>query len=230
MARSSTEDPIEKFRFKVTVVSVSPTLNGVVESAAAFALNDTAINNNENAKKLAVLSRAGFSEVALPRSTISEMTYRENLDSYRFIKVPGLVRYEPVILRRGVTANRDLYDWIRQVNDELALLVAANELSQDVKKGPVQSENFRKDVVIEVLDREGNSIKAWYLFNAWPTSYKPGDDLNAQSDAKLVEELTLTYEVFLELEGGIEGLAKELAKNTFENVIDSYKNKLPFTR
>lgn len=230
MARSSIDDPVEKFRFKVTVVSVSPTLSGVVESAAALAIGQFGPNEDIYAKKLAVISRAGFSEVILPRQTISEISYRENIDSYRFIKVPGLARYEPVVLKRGVTFNRDLYDWMRQVNDELALLVTAGELSQDIRKGPTQSENFRKDVVIEVLDREGKAIKGWYLFNAWPTAYKPGDDLNAQTDQKLVEELTITYEVFLELEGGIQGFARELSKNTLETVITSYKNKIPYTR
>jgi phage tail-like protein len=220
MARSSTQDPLEKFRFRVTVIAVSPDLNGIAETVGAFSSADTA------AKKLAVMLRLGFSEVTLPRTTISEIPYRENIDGYRFQKTPGLVRYEPVTLKRGVTKSRDLYDWLRLVNDELALLGVANELTGNVRKGPRQSEGFRKDVVIEVLDREGKPVKGWYLFNSWPTSYKPGDDLNAQAEDKLVEELTLTYELFLELEGGLKGFGKEILKNLGEMVVDS----LPFTR
>ena len=210
------------------MIAVSPTLNGVIETAAAAA-SQLSGDAGKLASQIKAISRAGFSEVVLPRQTISEITYRENNDAYRFIKVPGLVRYEPVILRRGVTANRDLYDWLRQVNDESVLLVTSNEITGN-KKGPVQSENFRKDVVVEVLDREGNPVKGWYLFNAWPSSYKPGDDLNARGEEKLIEELTLTYEVFLELEGGLVGFAKEIGKNSIETVIDSYAKKLPFTR
>jgi phage tail-like protein len=168
----------------------------------------------------------GFSEVTLPRTTISEIPYRENIDGYRFQKTPGLVRYDPITLKRGVTKSRDLYDWLRLVNDELALLGVANELVGSVRKGPKQSEGFRKDVIIEVLDREGKAVKGWYLFNAWPTSYKPGDDLSAQTEDKLVEELTLTYELFLELEGGLKGFGKEILKNVGELVVD----QLPFTR
>jgi phage tail-like protein len=230
MARSSTQDPVEKFRFRVTVVAVSPNLTGAVESAAAVAASQFGGAVGKFANQLKVLARAGFSEIILPRQTISEISYRENIDAYRFIKVPGLVRYEPVIMKRGVTASRDFYDWLRQVNDELALLVVAGELTKDVKKGPVQSENFRKDVIIEVLNREGESVKGWYLFNAWPTSYKPGDDLNASGEEKLVEEMVLTYEVFLELEGGLKGFAKEIAKGAVESVVDSYFKKLPFSR
>lgn len=220
MARSSSVDPLEKFRFRLTVIAVSPSLTGAVETIGSLSGQGTI------AKNFAVLSRVGFSEIDLPRTTISEIPYRENIDGYRFTKIPGLVRYDPITLKRGVTKSRDLHDWMRLVNDELALLTTANELTNDIKKGPKQSENFRKDVVIEVLDREGVAIKGWYLFNAWPTSYKPGDNLDSQSEEKLIEEITLTYELFLELEGGIKGFGKEILKNVGELVID----QLPFTR
>jgi hypothetical protein len=94
----------------------------------------------------------------------------------------------------------------------MALLATAQELSKDTQFSVSQTDNFRKDVVIEVLDREGKPVKSWYLFNAWPISYSPGNDLDASSEEKLVEELVLTYEFFLELEGGIEGFAKEIIK------------------
>jgi phage tail-like protein len=220
MARSSSKDPLEKFRFRISVIAVSPSLNGIAETVGALSSADTV------AKNFSVLVRMGFSEVGLPRTTISEIPYRENTDGYRFQKTPGLVRYEPITLKRGVTQNRDLYDWLRLVNDELVLLGVANELAGSVRKGPRQSENFRKDVVIEVLDREGNPVKGWYLFNSWPTSYKPGDDLNSQAEEKLIEELSLTYELFLELDGGIKGFGKEILKNIGELATE----QLPFSR
>lgn len=232
MARSASQDPIEKFRYKVTIIAVSPSLTGAIETIGGLTTgpsNNSAIS--DVAKQTRVLFRLGFSEIILPKQDIGEISYRENTDGYRFIKIPGLTRYEPVIFRRGVTSNRDLYDWFRQVNDESALLVTAGELSKDIKKGPKQSTNFRKDVIIEVLDREGQPVKGWYIFNAWPKSYKPGNDLSASVEEKLIEELTVTYEVFLELEGGLKGFAKEIAKNAVESLIDSYiEPKLPFTR
>jgi phage tail-like protein len=224
MARSSKEDPVEKFRFRVSVIAISPSLTGVVDTLAGIipATGDL----GAIARQTRVLLRAGFSGVTLPRMNIGEMNYRENIDGNRFTKYAGLSRYEPVILKRGVTKNRDLYDWLRLVNEELALLVSAQELSKTTIKPTQQSENYRKDVIIEVLDRQGEPVKGWYLINAWPSSYKPGDDLEASSEQKLVEELTLTYELFLELEGGLVGLAKEIAKNAVQQAINL---KLPFT-
>jgi len=205
MARSAEQDPLEKFRFRVTILTLDPSLSGAVETLANTAQFSNPV--------LRVFTRAGFSKVTTPKVSVKEITYRENIDNTRFIKVPGLSNYEPITLSRGVTKNRDLYDWYRLVNDEIALLAVAGELSRDAQYTILQSEYFRKDVVIEVLDREGKPIKAYYLFNCWPNAYSPGNDLDAQSEEKLVEELTLTYEFFLELEGGIESFTKEIEKN-----------------
>ena len=220
MARSSSEDPIEKFRFRVTVISLDVSIVGGVDTLAGVLGN-----TNSTARKFAILSRAGFSQITMPKANVGEMTYRENLDNQSSIKVPGLVKYDPITLSRGVTSNRDLYDWYRLVNEEIALLNVANELTKEAKFAPVQSDNFRKDIIIEVLSREGKPVKAWYLFNAWPTVYQPGNDLSANSDEKLIENLTLTYEKFIELEGGIEGFAKEIAKGATILVAGAILNK-----
>lgn len=207
MARPSDSDPLEKFRFRVTVISLDLSVDAAVTTIASLSGGGTAAAN------LAILTRSGFSKIApLPKATVKAMTYRENIDNLRSIKVPGLVTYNDVTLSRGVTDSRNLYDWYRLVNEEVALLNVANEFSRDQNFVPIQSDTFRKDVVIEILDREGEPKKAWYLFNAWPSSYTPGDSLDASDETKLVEELTLTYENFIELEGGPDGLAKELAK------------------
>lgn len=204
MARSSKVDPVDKFRFRVTVLAIDASLIGAVDT-----LTNLGSGPHEGLK---LITRAGFSKVSSPKATINEINYRENIDNIRFSKMPGLAKYEPVTMGRGVTSNRNLYDWYRLVNEEMALLATAQELSKDAQFSVAQSDNFRKDVVIEVLDREGKPVKAWYLFNAWPIGYTPGNDLDASSEEKLVEEITLTYEFFLELEGGLEGFAKEMAK------------------
>lgn len=230
MARSSVKDPVEKFRFKVTIVTVDASLVGAVETIAALS------GPNNDLNKLAILSRAGFSEVQLPKANVTEIPYRENIDNQRFSKIPGLVKYDPITLRRGVTRSRDFYDWFRLVNEELALTGVAQELSKDAKYSPVQSENFRKDMIIEVMDRAGQTVKAWYLFNCWPTAYKPGNDLTANSEEKLIEEITLTYEYFLETEvrqGENVGaaIAREMAKGAVLVGVSAALNKaLPFLR
>jgi phage tail-like protein len=222
MARSAEEDPIEKFRFRITVIAIDLSITGAVDTAGGLSGGGT------TAKSLSVLSRAGFSIATLPKATVKSIPYRENIDNQRFIQVPGLVTYTPITLSRGVTSNRNLYDWYRLVNEELALLAVAGELSRDTQYSPTQEDNFRKDVILEVLDREGTPIKAWYMFNAWPSSYAPGDSLDASSETKLIEEITLTYEMFLELEGGAEGFAKEIIKGGLILAVGAALDKFGF--
>jgi len=223
MARSSKDDAIEKFRFSITVISVDLSLTGGVDALAAFAsAAPLGAGGGKEAqrsigKALSVVSRAGFSEVSLPKVELNEMLYRENGDSARFLKTPGLAKYTPVSLRRGVTDSRDLYNWYRLVNDDMFLQSTAIELGSKNIKPPVASENFRKEVIINVHDRTGKAVKQWILFNAWPMAYQGGNDLNASSDSeKLIEELTLNYEYFLELEGGVDGFAKEVLRDGVE--------------
>jgi len=219
MARSAVQDPVEKYRFRITVISIDLSLTGLIDAVGAVGDNT-----------LGVITRAGFSKVTLPRVNIKTMKYRENIDSPRFLKMPGLVTYDKVTLSRGVTGSKDLYDWYRVVNEEMALLAVAQELGRDARFSPKQSSRFRKDVIIEVLGRdegvgvtpglfgedqgssEAQVVKGWFLFNAFPASYTPGNELDALTEEKLIEELTLDYEMFIEFEGGLEGFAKELAK------------------
>lgn len=215
MARSTKQDPVEKFRFRVTVISVDLSLSGLAD-----AIGNLGDNN------LGVFTRAGFSEVQLPKLGVNSIKYRENIDAARFQKHAGLTTYDTVTFKRGVTVNRDLYDWYRLVNDEMALLATAQELSREARFAPAQSARYRKDVIIELLgrangigeDEDSQVVKGWFLFNAFPVSYKGGDDLNALAEDKLVEEITLDYEMFLEFEGGVEGFAKELAKGAIQGI------------
>jgi phage tail-like protein len=223
MARSASVDPIERFRFQVSVLSIDLSITAAVDALAV--LN----------KNLGILTRAGFSEITLPKVTINELTYRENIDNQRFSKGPGLAKYEPIVLRRGSTNNRDLFNWYRLVNDDSLLLSSAQELiGQSII--PSQSENFRKEVVISALDREGNETKQWLLFNAWPSAYKGGNDFDAKAEEKLIEEMTLSYESFLELKGGIGGvitdLVEDVAQGTILTGLDAANAKfnIPFTR
>ena len=54
-----------------------------------------------------------------------------------------------------------------------------------------------------MLDREGNIARQWIAYNAFPTAFNPGSDLNASEDGeKSLESLTLGYEDFKEIQVG----------------------------
>lgn len=205
MARSASKDTYEKFRFRVLFFdfdfSGTKLLNTISLSTSVNDFSTAGIDADQSK-----LISAGFSNVSLPKVSVKERTYRENIDSLRNIKAPGLVTYEPIIFSKGKTESRGLYNWYKEVNNDANALTPINELSSSLNFIPVFTPEYRRDIVIGLYDRVGNIKKAWFIYNAFPTGYSGGDGLSAQEDAKLIEELTVSYEAFIELNE--ESLAK----------------------
>lgn len=206
MTRTASQDPLDKFRFQLTLLGNNQFFNNT-------SVNVTSLSSIN-------LMSAGFSDITIPRANVAEMLYRENVDGAFFRKSPGLVKYDPVILKRGVISTRtpDFYNWYKLVNNDAGSLNAIAQSLTAFGAVPYQSATFRKEVLITVFDRAGNMVKHWMLFNAFPMSYKGGDDLDATSETKLVEELVLTYESFLEAEGSsiikaLESIQSQIAQS-----------------
>jgi phage tail-like protein len=117
---------------------------------------------------------AGFSEVVLPDISIDVIEYRNGNDRESGThKLPGLARYDNVILRRGIIGSLNLYEWIDQVRNGDA--------------------NARRTVTIILLSEDGTEVLTWRLRRAWPVKYSFGN-LNAKGTDVAIEELVLAYE------------------------------------
>ena len=176
MARSSTNEPLEKFRFSI---SWSADAEGTV------------------------LVRAGFHDAQLPKRATNKGTYREGTDRDINQLFPGLSSMEDVVLSRGLLPNgsgagaNEFYKWMSAVH---APSDGNDTVATTVRPAGAASHAYRKDVTITQLDREGAPSRQWKLHNAWPTNFVPGSDLNAGEDGeKSLEQLTLAYEDFQEL-------------------------------
>lgn len=174
MARSSKVDPLERFRF-----SVSWSADGESESTA--------------------LVRLGFHDVQMPKRATTKISYREGLDPDVHQLAAGLSTMEDVVMSRGVIIediNGEFYKWISAVHKPTAGAVGREALGA---RGKAALNNYKKDITIKLLDREGNTARQWTLYNAFPTNFVPGSDLNAGEDGdKAMEQLTLAYEDFKE--------------------------------
>ena len=177
MARSSVVDPLEKFRF-----AVSWSADGESEATA--------------------LVRLGFHDVQMPKRTTNKISYREGIDPDINQLAPGLSTTEDIVMSRGTIitdANGEFYKWISAVHNPTAGHVGRESLS--ARASNAAAHRFRKDVTIQMLDREGNVARQWILYNAFPVNFVPGSDLNASEDGeKSMEQLTLAYEDFKELD------------------------------
>jgi phage tail-like protein len=180
MARASTNEPLEKFRFRATFSADGAEVAGVV---------------------------AGFHDVQLPKRTTNKGTYREGIDNDVNQLFAGLSSMEDVVLSRGLlpsdSSGRNasaLYEWMSAVHNPSQ----SGNRARVLTAGPLDASHaYRKDVTIDMFDREGQVTRTWILKNAWPTNFTPGSDLNAGEDGeKSLEQLTLAYEDFVELKAG----------------------------
>ena len=103
--------------------------------------------------------------------------YREGADVTSTRKLPGLITYPNVTLKRGLTTSRELFDWWLTV-----------------VHGKVQ----RRNVVIVLLDDERKEVLRWLLHEAWIAKIEFGD-LNAKGNEVAIESIELAHEG-LELE------------------------------
>lgn len=118
---------------------------------------------------------AGFSEVILPAGAAEVIEYRNgNEKSNPPRKIPGFVRYENVILKRGITGALDLYEWWIQVQSG--------------------DPSAYRTVTIQLLSEDRSSTAlAWKLTNAWPAAYR-FSKLEARGEAVAMEIMELAYE------------------------------------
>ena len=66
---------------------------------------------------------------------------------------------------------------------------------------PVYPADYRKDLMITLVDRAGAAVKSWVILDAWPCSFKPGNDLDANASEKLITEIGICFEAWVEISG-----------------------------
>jgi phage tail-like protein len=104
---------------------------------------------------------------------VDVIRYREAGENQIVRAIPGPVRYSDVILRYGLTASRELWEWMLT---------------------SVQGRVERRNISILMMDSAGaQEVMRWNLNNAWPSEWR-GAPLNAMNDEVAIESLTLVYE------------------------------------
>jgi phage tail-like protein len=104
---------------------------------------------------------------------VAAIKYREGGTNQVVHSVPGPVEYADITLSYGLTASRQLWDWMTASVD-----------------GKVQ----RKNVSVIMLDSDGiTEVMRWDLIDAWPREWR-GAALDTLQREVAVESLTLTFE------------------------------------
>lgn len=118
------------------------------------------------------MTAAAFSECSGLSSEVDVIEYRSGGEMGSARKLPGLKKFANLVLKRGITKDRELWDWYKTVLD-----------------GNVQ----RKSGSIILLDEAGNDALRWNFKQGWPRKYE-GPALNASSSEVAIETLEITHE------------------------------------
>jgi phage tail-like protein len=121
---------------------------------------------------------AGVSRVSGLRRSTEVVEYREGGQPSSSRLSPGRTDYEPITLERGITHDSAFEDWADQVGGPGADLAAS----------------FRKDILIELCNQSGQPILAYKIHRCWVSRYQALPDLQADSNATLIESITLEHE------------------------------------
>ena len=126
---------------------------------------------------------AGISKVgALKRST-EVVEHREGGDPSTSRKSPGRSEFEAVTLERGVTHDPEFDRWANKVWQVGAGLGAEVSLA-----------DFRKNIIIDVLNEAGQVAVSHKLYRAWPSEYQVLGELDANANAVAIQSLKLEVE------------------------------------
>lgn len=98
-------------------------------------------------------------------------------------KSPGSTTYEPIVLKRGVTHDVEFESWVNKVWNYGSGLGTESSLK-----------DFRKDVILEILNEAGQLVIAYKIFRCWPSEYIALGELDSTCSTVLFESITLQNE------------------------------------
>jgi phage tail-like protein len=117
--------------------------------------------------------KAGFSEVTGLNAEANVIEYREGTDANVPRKLPGLSKFGNITLKRGISQDKDLFNWHKTVMDG------------DIRRDESMS--------VVLLDEKRQEVVRWNLRNAWPAKYT-GPDLKANANEMAIESVEIAHE------------------------------------
>jgi len=118
------------------------------------------------------ITRAGFKECSGLESSQEVVGYREGVDSLAIKQLPGLVSFSNIVLKRGITNDKELWAWRKMAQDGTVV---------------------RKTGSIVLQDQKGEEKVRWNVVQAWPVKWT-GPQFDATANGVAIETLEITHE------------------------------------
>jgi phage tail-like protein len=111
---------------------------------------------------------AGLSKMSALKKSTDVVDWRTAGDPSHQRKIPGGTKYEPITLEQGLTHDAVFEQWANLVNN----------IDGD---GGMSLKNFRKNLVINVLNLQGTVAISYKVFRAWVSEYQALPDFDAHT-------------------------------------------------
>ena len=118
---------------------------------------------------------AGFTEVGGLSTETDIIEYREGTDLNRMRKLVGLSKFGNITLKKGMTLNRDLWEW---------------------RKTTLDGMTERRDGAIILRDEAGNDQLRWEFFEGWVSKYE-GPAMNSTANEAAIETIEIVSEAVM---------------------------------
>lgn len=125
---------------------------------------------------------AGLRKMTALKKTTEAVEWRTGGDPTTVRKLPGGTKYEAVTLEQGLTHDPVFEEWANKVNS------IQGDSGMSLKE-------FRKDIVINVLNLQGEKVISYKLYRAWVSEYQALSDLDAgTTNAVGIQSIKLEHE------------------------------------
>jgi phage tail-like protein len=125
----------------------------------------------------------GVSYVSPLRRSSEVVEHREGGEPSSIRKSPGVTRFPPITIRRGVTHDTEFEKWANKVWN-----------FKSAAGAEVSLKDFRKDIEIELYNEAGQLVRRYKAYRCWPSKYEATSELDANGNEVLIETLKLQHE------------------------------------
>lgn len=124
---------------------------------------------------------ADVSRISALRRRTEAVVHREGGDPSKSRISPGATTFDPILLERGVTHDPEFENWANLVHN------VQGDAAMSLK-------NYRKDIIIELLNQQGMVVKAYKAYRCWVSEYEALSELTANGNDVVLERVVLQHE------------------------------------
>ena len=126
---------------------------------------------------------AGLSKMTGLKKTTKLIEHREGGDPSTNRKSPGRTSYDAITLSRGVTHDLEFEKWANKIWN------FGNSVGAEVSL-----KDFRKDVLIEVLNEAGQVAITYKVYRCWVSEFQALPEFDSNADAVAIQTIKLENE------------------------------------